>query len=182
LPPSRRTWSRASPKVIVVSYTPNLVATAAATRTIPIVAVLPHRELRELGLIETDGHPGGNVTGLGGNPDTVYGKLVGLLKQTVPSLKRVGYLHNPNTPGSADRMKTSQVAAGQLGLEFIEVQAVDDAQMESTFASLATAGADGLVVESDIVFSISSPIVALRSRTGCPRSTRRSKAMWTTAA
>ena len=157
-----------APQVIVVSYTPTLVATAQATRTIPIVSVLPHRDLRALGLIQSEGHPGGNVTGLGGNPDIAYGKLVELLKDMVPSITRLAYLHNPSTPGSAGKMEVSQTAAGQLGLEFIELQAANPPEMEAAFASAASVGANGLVVESDAAFSINTPIMDLSLRYGLP--------------
>lgn len=138
-------------QVIVTSSTPAVVAAASATRTIPIVSGGPSRGLTDLGLVESDAHPGGNVTGTGGNTE-VYGKLVELLKEAVPSVTRIGYLRNPNTPGSEQQMARSRAAAAQLGLEFVELQAQNHDEIDSAFSAAASAGADGLVISADGAF------------------------------
>jgi putative ABC transport system substrate-binding protein len=138
-------------QVIVTSSTPAVVAAAGATRTIPVVSGGPSRGLTDLGLVESDAHPGGNVTGTGGNTD-VYGKLVELLKETVPSITRIGYLRNPDTPGTEQQMARSQAAAAQLGLDFVELQARGYDEIDAAVSGAAAAGADGLVVSADSAF------------------------------
>jgi ABC-type uncharacterized transport system substrate-binding protein len=138
-------------QVIVTSSTPAVVAAAAATRTIPIVSGGPSRGLTDLGLIQSDAHPGGNVTGTGGNTE-VYGKLVELLKEAVPSVTRIGYLRNPNTPGTEQQMARSQAAALQLGLDFVELQARSYDEIDSAISLAVSAGANGLVVSADSAF------------------------------
>jgi putative ABC transport system substrate-binding protein len=97
-------------QVIVTSTTPAVIAAAQATSTIPIVSGGPSRDLVDLGLAHSYVQPGGNVTGTGANLQ-VYSKLVDLLKQTVPSMTRVGYLRNPTTPGTAQQIGLARTAA-----------------------------------------------------------------------
>ena len=59
-------------QAIVTSSTPAVIAAANATRTIPIISGEPSRGLTDLGLVETDARPCGNVTGTGNNT-LVYG-------------------------------------------------------------------------------------------------------------
>jgi putative ABC transport system substrate-binding protein len=143
-------------QVIVTSSTPAIVAAASATRTIPIVSGGPTRGLTDLGLVESDAHPGGNVTGTGGNTE-VYGKLVELLKEAVPSVSRIGYLRNPNTPGTEQQMARSQAAAVQLGLDFVELQARTVDEIDTAISSPAATGINGLVVSADAVFLADTP-------------------------
>jgi putative ABC transport system substrate-binding protein len=91
------------------------------------------------------------VTGTGDNT-LVYGKLVELLKEAVPSVKRIGYLRNPNTPGTEQQMARSQGTATQLGLDFSELQARTVDEIDAAISAAAAAGTDGLVVSADTLF------------------------------
>jgi putative ABC transport system substrate-binding protein len=143
-------------RAIVTALTPPLVAAAEATRTIPIVAAMPHQSLRDLGLIETLARPGGNITGIE-EVEEAHAKLVELLKQAVPAMERVAYLRNPGTPGTARPMTFAQSAAGELGLGFVEVHARTPDDLPAVFESVAASGAQGLVVSGDRVFRSQSP-------------------------
>lgn len=137
--------------VIVTSSTPAVVAAAQATRTIPIVSGGPNRDLRDLGLVQSDARPGGNVTGTGANLET-YAKLIDLLKAAVPSLVRVGYLRNPTTPGTQTQMARARDAAAALGLEFVELAASAPADIERAFDEALSDHVDGVVVSADNAF------------------------------
>jgi ABC-type uncharacterized transport system substrate-binding protein len=144
--------------VIVTSTTPALVAVAHATHTIPIVSAGPSRGLQDLGLVESDAHPGSNVTGLGGY--RLDGKAVELFKEAIPSMQRLAYLRNPNTPGTVQQVELAQTAASQLGLEFIQLQARDSNEIEPGFAAAASQ-ADGLIVSADTLFGPGNPDVTV---------------------
>jgi ABC transporter substrate binding protein len=106
----------------------------------------------DLVALDSDAHPGSNVTGTGANTE-VYGKLVELLKEAVPTVTRIGYLRNPNTPGTEQQMVRSQAAAAQLGLALVELQARSYHEIDSATSAAASAGADGMVVSADSAFS-----------------------------
>jgi putative tryptophan/tyrosine transport system substrate-binding protein len=144
-------------RAIITSYTPPLVAAAEATRTVPIVACLPHRSLQDLGLVDSLAHPAGNVTGIEGK-DEVYAKLVELIHDAIPSMTSLAYVRNPATPGTARPMGYARAAANQLGVDFIELQARNRDELEFAYASAVAAGASGLVMATDTAFPVASPL------------------------
>jgi ABC-type uncharacterized transport system substrate-binding protein len=87
---AREVVSRA-PKLIVAGGGPVAQACAAATTTIPIVAIFS--DAVRTGLISSLARPGSNITGV--SVDTgieIVGKRLQLLKQAVPAAQKVGYL------------------------------------------------------------------------------------------
>jgi putative ABC transport system substrate-binding protein len=134
---------------------------------IPLISCLPHRSLESLGLAQWLSHPGGNVTGTEGK-DNYYAKMVELLRAAVPSLNRVAYLRNPTTPGTDGPMAIAEAAAGQQGLDFVELQARNFDEIDAAFAEAAAVHANGVLVATDSAFTsggdiypASDPLMAL---------------------
>jgi putative tryptophan/tyrosine transport system substrate-binding protein len=65
-----------------------------ATRTIPIVTVLPD-DLVALGIVDSLARPGGNITGLTRLSRELSGKRLELLTEATPGISRVGVLYGP---------------------------------------------------------------------------------------
>ena len=65
-----------------------------ATRTIPIVTVLPD-DLVALGIVDSLARPGGNITGLTRLSRELSGKRLELLTEAIPGISRVGLLYGP---------------------------------------------------------------------------------------
>jgi putative ABC transport system substrate-binding protein len=149
--------------VMVTSGTPEVVAAAGATHTLPVVSGGPSRDLIDLGLVQSYARPGANVTGTGANRD-VYRKLVEILKQVVPTMARVGYLRDPGVPGSTQQMQLSQASATQLGLDFIEFQATNASEIESAFQAAASSGIHGVVISGAGGYGTLYGPIALRYR------------------
>src|SRR5262249_24926126 len=84
------------PDVLVARATPAALALKAETKTIPIVFVSV-AEPTMSGLVEGLARPGGNITGLTNFEASIGGKLLELLKQVAPGLKRAGIIYNPET-------------------------------------------------------------------------------------
>jgi len=142
-------------RLIVTSSTPALVAAAQASRTMPVISAGPSRGLQDLGLVQSDAHPGGNVTGVGGY--RLDAKAVDLLKQTLPSMRRLAYLRNPTTPGTAQQTELARVAAAQIGVEFAELQASTREQIEPAFQAAFDQGSNALIVSADTLFAQGLP-------------------------
>lgn len=165
------------PAAIVVAGTPQIVALAKRTSTIPLISVLPHRSLVSLGLAKSLAHPDGNVTGTEGKDD-YYAKMVELLKTMIPSLTRVAYLRNPTTPGTDGPRAIAEAAAGQLGVDFVELQARNLDEVRAGFEMAHAAHAGGMVVATDSAFAstddpgnlypASNPLMALPIRHRIP--------------
>ena len=81
----------------MASSSPAAVPAKKATTSVPIVFVNVFDPLA-IGLVPSLARPEGNVTGLSSTSAELAGKRLGLLKELVPGLKRVGVLSHPATP------------------------------------------------------------------------------------
>ena len=86
--------------VIVTSISPETEAAKNATKEIPIVMASVGDPVGS-GFVVSLAHPGGNVTGLTNLAPQLSGKRLELLKETVPNLKRVAVIWDPDTPISS---------------------------------------------------------------------------------
>jgi putative ABC transport system substrate-binding protein len=87
------------PDVIFCRSTPVTAALVKSTRSIPIVFAVVSDPVGD-GFVASVSRPGGNVTGFTNAEASLTGKWLGLLKDTAPSIKRVGFLFDPKlAPG-----------------------------------------------------------------------------------
>ncbi len=128
--------------VILARSSSGTTAAKRATTVIPIVFVSVYAPV-EIGLVASLGHPGGNITGVAINVEDMVAKRVELLKELVPTLKRVAMLSHPPHPTNALQLKGGMAAARTLGVQFeaVPVRGADD------FASALKAlrGIDGVL-------------------------------------
>ena len=105
--------------VIVTTGTVNVLAAKQATAAIPIVFPAAGEPV-STGLIESLARPGGNVTGLSLEVAGTAGKRLALLREVIPSLRRLAILGNVAGISSVKaEMNEVQTAARTLGLEVI---------------------------------------------------------------
>src|SRR5258707_12774483 len=109
--------------VIVATFTPCALAAKQATTTIPIVMAAVADPVGS-GLVQSLARPGGNITGFSNMAAETAGKSVELLRDMLPSLKRVAVLAKPPPPFTTplpqqDRLarQTTRavIAAGVIG-------------------------------------------------------------------
>lgn len=132
--------------LIVAPATAAVLAAKRATGHIPIVMVFPGDPV-ELGLVSSLSQPGENVTGTtaAAGPG-IIGKLLQFLKQAVPHISAVAILGNSADPGLASQMRELQVAGESLNIRLQFFQARGPEQFNDTFAAMAQARAEGLVI------------------------------------
>jgi putative ABC transport system substrate-binding protein len=113
--------------VILARSSSGAAAAKRATTSLPIVMV-PVIDPVELGLVQSLGHPGGNLTGVAVNGSDMAGKRVQLLKELVPRLKRVAMLSHPGHASNARQLQGAEAAARTLGvrLEAVPVRGADE--------------------------------------------------------
>jgi putative ABC transport system substrate-binding protein len=128
--------------VILARSSSGAMAAKRATTSIPIVFFVVYAPV-EIGLVASLGHPGGNITGVAINVEDMVAKRVELLKELVPTLKRVAMLSHPPHPTNALQLQGGMAAARTLGVQFeaVPVRGADD------FASALKAlrGVDGVL-------------------------------------
>ncbi len=131
--------------------TPATTAARNAARTIPVVFAILSDPVGQ-GFVTSLARPGGNVTGISNqHPDTAV-KSLALLKEAVPSAKRVAILSNPTNSSLPQVIQDMQAAARKLRLDITVVNAGAPAEFEKAFAEIARDRPDGMVILSDAMF------------------------------
>ena len=102
--------------LIVAPSTPAVIAAKQATSIIPIVFAGAGDPVAT-GLVASLGRPGGNVTGLASQLVDTGSKRLELLREVVPSLRRLAIMGNVGNPAIVLEMREVQATARALGLE-----------------------------------------------------------------
>jgi putative ABC transport system substrate-binding protein len=134
--------------VIVTTGTVNVLAAKQATAAIPIVFAAAGEPVGT-GLVESLARPGGNVTGLSLEVAGTAGKRLALLREVIPSLRRLAILGNVAGLSSVKaEMNEVQTAARTLGLEVIVSELHRPEDIDPTIEALK-GRADALYVCAD---------------------------------
>jgi putative ABC transport system substrate-binding protein len=144
-----------NPNVIVVSGATAADAVHRATNTIPIVMTNSSDPVA-IGLVDSLGRPGGNVTGLSEMAPQLSGKRIELLRQTVPWAEQIAVLWNPGNPSSALSYTETEVAAQKLGVALQSVDVRRFAEYVREFDHQTSGRAEALIQLPDPSFGISS--------------------------
>ena len=137
--------------IIVVSASGALAA-KAATNTIPIIFSIGADPV-QLSLVTSLNRPSGNITGIYVLNVAVTGKRLELLRETVPTARVIGYLANPKSAATAPETKELHEAARALGVELRVLNAANESEIDTAFATLAKERSVPLVVSSDNLFT-----------------------------
>jgi putative tryptophan/tyrosine transport system substrate-binding protein len=113
--------------VILTHNTPPVLAAKQVTSVIPIVFATAGDPVGT-GVVASLARPGGNVTGLSSQQTDTNGKRLELLREVVPSLRRLAILANVGAPNAALEMREVHTATRTLGLEVaaLELQRAED--------------------------------------------------------
>jgi putative ABC transport system substrate-binding protein len=113
--------------VIVTHSAKPVLAAKQATSVIPIVFGAAGDPVGN-GLVASLARPGGNVTGLSVQFTDLAGKRLELLREVVPSLRRLAIMANVGAPGAVLEMREAQAVARTLGLEVatVEIRRAED--------------------------------------------------------
>jgi ABC-type uncharacterized transport system substrate-binding protein len=131
--------------VIVTASTLALLAAREATKTVPIV-MFNVADPVETRIVESLGHPGGNITGLSYNASETSAKRVQLLQEAVPGLTRVAVLWNTRLPAMALGFQQIEVAAPTLGVTVQSVRVSGSDDFDQAFAAMGRNRPGGLIV------------------------------------
>jgi putative ABC transport system substrate-binding protein len=102
--------------VILTHNTPPPLAAKRATSTIPIVFATAGDPVGS-GIVANLARPGGNVTGLSSQTPDAAGKRLELLREIVPSLRRLAVLAEPGNPYVVLDLEQTREAARTMGVE-----------------------------------------------------------------
>src|SRR6266508_312796 len=130
---------------IIVSSGPITTRSAReATSTIPIVMGFDNDPVGSA-FVASLARPGGNITGLSNFSPELSGKRLELLKETVPRLSRVAVFGTSTTPGHAQVLKETELAAGAFGVKLQYVDVPGPKDIETAFRAASKGRADALL-------------------------------------
>jgi putative ABC transport system substrate-binding protein len=138
--------------VIVAGGSPvSALAAKSATTTIPIV-FMNAADPVAIGLVASFNRPGGNVTGATLLSAELVAKRLGILRDLLPSVKRVAMLVNPTRPGVDAQKAQLQEAAQALGLALQFLEASSERDFEAVFQAMVSQQDGALIVAPDALF------------------------------
>jgi len=136
--------------VILAIAAPSVLAAKKATTSVPIVFVGVNHPV-EIGMVQSLGRPGGNITGVAFNPADLAGKRLELLRELIPNLKRVALLWDRTNPAGPAQLEGAVVAARTLSLQPEPVPIQGPSDFDTGFK--AARGAEGLLQVDSSLFT-----------------------------
>jgi putative tryptophan/tyrosine transport system substrate-binding protein len=154
--------------IVAIDSGPTILAAKAATSTIPIVFALGADPIK-FGLVTSLSRPGGNMTGVTLLSGELTGKRLDLLREIAPLATTVAYITDPGARVSEETTGDMLLAARALGRQAIILEARNELDIDTAFATLVERGAGALVVAHHILFERNSKkIVELTARHKIP--------------
>jgi putative ABC transport system substrate-binding protein len=135
--------------VIVTWFTPTALAARQATREIPIVMAETGDPIGT-GLIASLARPGGNVTGLASVAAELAGKSVQLIRDMLPSARRVTALANATDPFSKPFLEQIQLVGEATGTAINAIRINSREEFETAFAAMEKDRPDAVIVQPSL--------------------------------
>jgi len=154
--------------VIVTTGPTSTRAAKEATVTIPIVMAFDSDPVGS-GVVASLARPGGNITGLSSLTADLSGKRLELLKEILPKLSRLAVLGTSASPGMAQQLRETELAAGAFGMQFQFLDILDPKDIEAAFRAAGKGRADAvLVLRGPVLTSQRTQVVELAVKSRLP--------------
>jgi putative tryptophan/tyrosine transport system substrate-binding protein len=103
------------------------------------------------GFVKSLSRPGSNFTGFANYDPAMTGKWLGLLKESVPDLKRVALMFNPQTTsaGGAHFWEVFKKAAASVAVQPVAGSFFNVNELDETLAALSKDGGGGFILAPD---------------------------------
>jgi putative ABC transport system substrate-binding protein len=132
--------------LFVASTTPSAIAARNTTRELPILMAAVSDPVGS-GLAASLRRPGGNVTGpTTGVASELYTKRLDLLRQMLPSMRRVGFLYNPDVAANVLGLRQFESDCSKLQFKSLRAPLRKPEEVAAIFNTLQQDKAQGLIV------------------------------------
>jgi putative ABC transport system substrate-binding protein len=135
--------------VIVAWFTPAALAAKQATREIPIVMAETGDPIGT-GLVMSLPRPGGNVTGIASVTAELAGKTVQLIRDLLPSARRVAALANATDPFSKPFLEQIALGGEATGIAIHPIKISSSEEFETAFATIERDRPDAVIVQPSL--------------------------------
>jgi putative tryptophan/tyrosine transport system substrate-binding protein len=135
--------------IIVTWFTPTALAAKQATHEIPIVMAETGDPVGT-GLVASLPRPGGNVTGMAAVTAELAGKSVQLIRDMLPSARRVTALANATDPFSKPFLEQIKLGGEATGTTINPVMIGNNEEFETAFALMEKDPPDAVIVQPSL--------------------------------
>ena len=135
--------------IIVASQTPAVTAARQATTEIPIV-MAPAGDPVGTGLISSLARPGGNITGLSSTTAELGTKTLELIRDVLPSTRRVAVLANTVDPFSRPFSELIEDGGRTMGIAIQTIKVSRVEEFDAAFAAMDKERADAVIVQPSL--------------------------------
>jgi putative ABC transport system substrate-binding protein len=135
--------------VIVSWFTLAAIAAKQATHEIPIICAACG-DMVGTGLVESLARPGGNVTGNSSLTAELAAKTVELIREMLPSAKRVAALTNAADPFSKSFLKQIQLAGEATGTVIDPIMIHNAEELDAAFPAMERQRTDAVIVQPSL--------------------------------
>ena len=154
--------------VIVTFGTPATIAARNATTKVPIVAAVLGDPVGA-GLAASLARPGGNVTGLSAGYDERFiGKLLELVKETVPRLTTAAVIRNPDNPATRRQANALRDSAPKLGVKVRIIDVREPNDLEGAFEEASRRSQAVVVLADPLIRGYQQKVIALVAKRRLP--------------
>ena len=137
--------------VILANGNQAVAAAMGATATIPIVMGNAGDPVGA-GFVQSLARPGRNITGLSTLAVDISAKYLQLLRDIAPKLTRVAVMADPANVATALALKNIRAAGQQTGVTMIDIGTRNAGEIDSAFARMQKARAQGFILISSPLF------------------------------
>ena len=146
------------PDLIFAPPSPAAVVARKATSTIPIIFATGTDPIGT-GLVESLARPGGNVSGMLSVVESLAPKLMQVLHEVLPSVKRVGILHDPDDPRARIDLAAVRSVASALGITPVVSDVTSPAVLNAAVARLVEQKVDAIATSTALIFNLRTQLL-----------------------
>ncbi len=137
------------PDIIVTWFTPAGLAAKQATRDIPIVMAVAGNPV-ENGLVQSLARPGGNVTGIASVGSETAAKCVELVREMLPSARRIAVLATAPDPFSKLMLEQIRLAGAASGTAIEPILIHSTEELDAAFTVMEKQRPDAVIVQPSL--------------------------------
>ncbi len=133
--------------VILATSQPSIAAAWRITKSVPVIGRMVDDPVAG-GMAQSLARPGGNVTGVYTMTEEMNPKRLELLKEAIPSVRRVGVLMRHDFPSATVAGRdwtTAEAAAHRLAVELVALNVTTAAGITSEFEAASKTNIDGIM-------------------------------------
>jgi putative ABC transport system substrate-binding protein len=157
-----------SPGAVVVSTILAAKAVQSLSRTVPIVMTGLNDPVAA-GLVANLARPGGNITGVSTMAEDILLKLIEIMREALPEVRRLTVMTNPTNPSSQPMLDALTRQVANRGLSIATVGVASPADLDTAFAELSRQRPGALLVLTDSsLAALADAIVARAMAQGVP--------------